>query len=256
MLRVQGAWGPPGVVHGFTTRRAGPAEDPDDTSLSGSLAPHPGRPPAALRDDWAWALRRLGAGAGPERLGLASQVHGATVHRVEGPTGPERTVGEGDALVTGTRGVVLAVRTADCVPVLLAAPGAVGAVHAGWRGAASGVVPAAVHALGALTAAAPDRWWAAIGPSIAGRSYQVGPEVVEALEASGVPRSRFATPDPLEPGRFRADVAAVVAAQLEVLGVGHVHRIAIDTFTDRRLFSHRRQAAASGRQAALIVMEA
>lgn len=105
------------------------------------------------------------------------QVHGAVVARADGP-GP---VGEADAIVTGVRGLPIAVATADCLPVVLSADGGVGVVHAGWRGLAVGVIPAAVERLG-------DRLGtvraAAIGPHIGPCCYEVGPEVVAAVGAA------------------------------------------------------------------------
>lgn len=102
-----------------------------------------------------------------------SQVHGGAVLQVGGP-GP---AGEADALLTDEPGLPLAVRTADCVPVVIHAETAVAVVHAGWRGLASGVI---ANALAALAEHHPRR--AAIGPSIGPCCYEVGTEVIEALD--------------------------------------------------------------------------
>lgn len=102
------------------------------------------------------------------------QVHGGVVLQVARP-GP---AGEADALLTDEPGLPLAVRTADCVPVIIHADTAVAVVHAGWRGLAAGVI---ANALEALAEHHPRR--AAIGPSIGPCCYEVGPEVIEALEA-------------------------------------------------------------------------
>ncbi|KAB2959206.1 MAG: polyphenol oxidase family protein, partial [Thermoanaerobaculia bacterium] len=98
------------------------------------------------------------------------QVHSARV--LEAAAG---ACGEGDALVTGRAGVAATVATADCVPVLLAVPGAVAAVHAGWRGVVAGVVPAALERVRERGDLARAVAW--IGPSIGPCCYEVGEEV-------------------------------------------------------------------------------
>lgn len=99
------------------------------------------------------------------------QVHGAEVLIVDGPG----RAGEGDGLVTRAPGLPLAVRTADCVPIVLHAPEAVAIVHAGWRGLAAGVVGAAFSTL------AGEVKRAAIGPAIGPCCYEVGRDVLDAL---------------------------------------------------------------------------
>lgn len=213
----------PGVVHGFSTVA--------DTGASL-------RPPVP---DGAW--RGLAAAAGGPGMPVAwmSQVHGATVLEAQGP-GP---VGEADALLTRQPGLLLAVRTADCVPVLVASPQGVAAIHAGWRGVAARVVPAAVAALGGASAAV-----AAVGPAIGGAVYEVGPEVVDGLRAAGIPLAVFLRP---RPGRRpTVDLAAAVAHQLRAAGVGAVEVLPDCTFQDRGLHSHRRDGDAAGRNAGLI----
>ncbi len=103
-----------------------------------------------------------------------SQVHGATALQVEGP-GP---AGEADALVTLRPGLPLAVRTADCVPIIVHAEAAVAVIHAGWRGLQAGVLANAFTAL-VEEGGVPRR--AAIGPSIGPCCYEVGAEVVAAF---------------------------------------------------------------------------
>lgn len=107
------------------------------------------------------------------------QVHGATAVTVDRPGACRGD--EGDALVTATPGVVLSVRSADCPPVLLEADGAVGVVHAGWRGLAAGVLDAAVDALRALDR--PPRR-AVLGPCIRARCYEFGPADLDRVAAA------------------------------------------------------------------------
>ncbi|MBF0334269.1 MAG: laccase domain-containing protein [Alphaproteobacteria bacterium] len=112
----------------------------------------------------------------PSALVTLHQEHTATVIEVEAPwPNGERPVG--DAMVTATPGLALGILTADCVPVLLAdaRKAVIGAAHAGWRGAIGGVLDAVVAAMGKL-GARPAEIVAAVGPAIAQRSYEVGPD--------------------------------------------------------------------------------
>lgn len=238
----------PGVVHAFTGR-AGGVSGPDGGL---NLAPRPWDTTEAVATNWERAVAGLGP-LEPRRLALVHQVHGAAVVEVGsmGGSGPGRPVAEADGLFTDAVGVPLAVRTADCVPVLLAAPGGpVAAVHAGWRGAAACIVTEAVRRF-VVRGLAPGSLVAAIGPSIAGADYEVGDEVVTALESTGVPRARFLRGTSPR-GRPLVDVAEAVRAQLEGVGVQAIDRYEGSTFRDPGLWSHRRDAQAAGRQAALI----
>ena len=109
-----------------------------------------------IAGDWAWA----------------NQVHGCTVLTAE----RAGLLGDGDAIVVFVPGIPIAVATADCVPIVIDAPGATAVVHAGWRGAAAGVLPAALATMEG-SGHRPTR--AAIGPAIGPCCYEVGPEVVE-----------------------------------------------------------------------------
>lgn len=118
-----------------------------------------------------------------EKLFVVEQVHGRAVVTLSGTEAPEAVRAmKADALVTRAPGLVLGVRTADCVPILMADPeGRVAAVHAGWRGTAAGVVSAAINALVEL-GAKPDGIVAAIGPAICARCFEVGDEVAAQFE--------------------------------------------------------------------------
>ena len=178
------------------------------------------------------------------------QVHGRQVHRVDGGSAPE----EGDGLWTLTPGLAIAVRVADCVPILLWDPeaGAVGAVHAGWRGTAQDIVGAALD-LGQTLGVAPGRLRAAIGPSIGPSCYQVGEEVVSGLRGVGLPDEDFLRPE--RTGRPHVDLRAanrallvrrgVPSAQIEdVGGCTHCH--------PDRYPSFRRDGALAGRMRGVI----
>jgi len=120
--------------------------------------------------------RMAGCWVGQEPVATLQQVHSATVLRSDGHSG---CLGAGDALITSTPGVWMAVRTADCVPVILADPvhRAAAVIHSGWRGTAARITLRALDRLGADAGTEPGDAWAAIGPAIGPCCYEVGPEV-------------------------------------------------------------------------------
>jgi polyphenol oxidase len=185
------------------------------------------------------------------RIMRLDQVHG-TVVRVAGvdPVGSE-----GDAVVSDDPTWLLAVSAADCLPVVLHDPdsGAVAAAHAGWRGAVAGVLPAVVRTLRERYGTEPGALRVWFGAAIRGARYQVGPEVADAFERAEAPADAV-WPDPGVPGRFRADVASLVRAQLERAGVraANLHDSGACTASEGRWFSHRRDAGTTGRHWALV----
>lgn len=218
---------PDGVSAGFTTLELVPEELEADAG---------GRRLAEL----------LGAPSAP--VARLKQIHGATVVEAKGvPPGEVVVAGWGDALVTTERGLVLAIATADCVPLVLvdAEAGALAAVHAGWRGTAARVLHAAVDALEAR-GARPARLLALFGPSVSRDAYEVGPEVVAALDGE-LPEGAAV------PGlgdRFWLDVASCNEAALLRRGVRpeRIARPRLCTFGEPARFpSYRRDGARSGR---------
>jgi len=158
--------------HGFFTRQGGVSAGPYaslNASLSGSDDPD------KVRQNRALAAQALGAD--PAKLVGLHQVHGAEVVAVT-QAWPPGAGPRADAMVTARPGIALGIVTADCAPVLFEDPGTgiVGAAHAGWRGAAAGVLEATVEAMRAL-GARPDRIVAAIGPCIGPRSYEVAEDM-------------------------------------------------------------------------------
>lgn len=197
-----------------------------------------GPPTGGGRD--AGRAERVAAGGGWLAVS-ATQPHGAAVAAVERPV--EVPMGGCDGLATDRDDIALVVWTADCVPLLLAGGRAVAAVHAGWRGAAAGVVPATLELLRGRYGVEPAELWAWLGPAVCGRHYPVGEEVVAALEATGVAPTRW------RQGR-RVDLRQLVAAQLEAAGV-HRSRVGVVdacTVEDPALASYRRDGAKAGRQ--------
>ncbi len=237
----------PGVVHGFTTREGG-------VSLGGcsslNLAVRAGDPPECVQENWRRVALRFGVE--PAQIAVLSQVHGNRVLRVFEGRGALQPVGEADAAVCTVSGVLLAVRVADCVPVLFAAPGGIAVAHAGWRGVALQVVQRTVEALCMATGARPDAVVASIGPHISQPAFEVGEEVVEALVASGVAPEGWIDRTGVRP---HVDLGFVVREQLRGAGVISIDHLESCTYFDQRFFSHRRDGDASGRFAGVIAMK-
>ena len=174
--------------------------------------------------------RRLAAGFGasPEDFVFARQVHGAGVRvvgaadRGSGAFCLDDAIADADALVTTSPGVVLAILTADCVPIVLHDPvaGVLACVHAGWRGTVAGVTAAALAAMQAL-GSRPSDVIAGIGPAIAAARYQVGPDVHQAVtQAFGPAAASFIRPDTRPPGdRWLLDLWAANRHALVEAGV-------------------------------------
>jgi YfiH family protein len=184
-------------------------------------------------------------------------VHGAHVADLDAVPDPDGTVrvGPADAAFTRRPGRVCAILTADCLPVLLASETGdlVAAAHAGWRGIASGVIEAAVAAV-AAAGATPGRLLVWLGPAIGPRHFEVGAEVREALLAADPGAEAAFTPN--SRGRFMADLGMLARRRLEARGVDRVYGGGECTFDAAdRYFSYRRDGV-TGRQAALIWLEA
>jgi len=177
------------------------------------------------------------------------QVHGCTVHRVEEASEPISEIGAGDALVTGLTNVGVLVWTADCVPVLLAGHGMIAAVHSGYRGCAADVVGAAVEQLTRHHETEPNHLRVALGPSVCGSCYEVGPEVPEDLRTFGLDESRWLDDD-------RVDLRGFLTARLEALGVpaDHIETVGGCTVESPELASYRRDGEAAGRQWSMIFL--
>jgi len=193
----------------------------------------------------------------PELLFQVTQVHGGSV-RLVGPDDDVETVREmeADALVAPAASpeVAVAVRVADCIPLLLADPvtGAVAAVHAGWRGTVARVVDAAIDHMVRHAKSRPTDLLAAIGPHIRVEAFEVGEEVAEQI-AAAAHGAHVVQRDWDKP---HVDLAAVVRAQLGARGLAaeHVDDVGGCTHTDPdRFFSYRRDGARAGRHLGVIV---
>jgi polyphenol oxidase len=224
--------GDPACVLAFSTRQGGVSAPPWDTLDLGLSCGD--RPESVLEN-----RRRLLAShdLDPAHLATADQVHGSDIRSVTRP-GHEPGC---DALLTVARGVTLAVATADCMSLLYAAPGAVAAAHAGWRGAAAGLPATTLHALCAAAGVPSRVVRVALGPCIRACCYEIGPDVARRFPASAV-----RTVD----GRLHLDLPAVARTQLLEAGLPP------EAFEDTGActacerdwyFSHRRDAGHTGR---------
>lgn len=181
----------------------------------------------------------------------ARQVHGALTytygHESALPVGAH-LVGACDALITGEPDVALLIRTADCLPIVLAAKGVAAIVHAGWRGLAADVLGATVRRLGAEFGVPPRELEAACGVGIGRCHYEVGPEVIEALAAR-----------PTDAGDWRSaggvDLGRWAMGRLRTLGLASdkLHALPGCTACDPRYHSFRRDGPRAGRQWSAVV---
>ena len=175
---------------------------------------------------------------GAYRYALVSQVHGDRVLQASSAG----LIGEADALCTQQKGLILAIRTADCVPVLVEAEKEVFAIHAGWRGIANGIITKTLANVVGLKAAV-------VGPCISVDAYEVGQEVVDGIIGSGIPKEVFVQErDP----RPHVDIKAAAQYQLQQVGVPNIDVLTHCTFLDHRFHSYRRDASRSGRIAGFI----
>jgi YfiH family protein len=176
-------------------------------------------------------------GVPPTSLVTVHQVHSARVIPVTGPM-PERP--QADGLVTATPGVLLAVLTADCQPVLFhdSAAGVIAAAHAGWRGAADGVLEATLDAMEALGARR-SQIHAVIGPTISQAAYEVGPEFLDRFRDEDPESARFFING--QGDRLLFDLPGYGLYRLRAAGVGHAEWTGHCTYRDAaRFYSFRR----------------
>jgi len=240
-----------GVRHGFFTRQGGVSQGIYEGLNVGQGSSDD---PAAVRENRARATAHFGAGA----IVTPYQVHSALTATATGPwPGDPPQV---DGVVSATRGVVCAVLAADCAPILLFDPhaGVVGAAHAGWKGALTGVVEDTIARMEGL-GAKPGRIVAAVGPCIGPRSYEVGLEFLDRFVADDAANARFFAPGAASEKRM-FDLPAFVLNRLRGAGVEACEWIGADTCSDAaRFFSNRRAFKAGepdfGRLLSAIVLD-
>ncbi|MGE4321413.1 MAG: peptidoglycan editing factor PgeF [Sphingobium sp.] len=221
------------VPHGFAGRAGGVS-----TGIHAGLNVGLGSrdDPQAVRHNRDIARNALLPGAA---LVTVRQVHSPDVVRVIAPFADDARPAA-DAMVTDRPGLVLGILTADCVPVLLAdaGNGVVGAAHAGWKGAITGVTDRTIAAMEELGARR-DRILCAIGPCIGRAAYEVGDDFAARFEADDAANARFFSAG--RRGHRMFDIAAYVAARLAAAGIMQVEMLDEDTYSQPgRFFSYRR----------------
>jgi hypothetical protein len=225
----------PGIRHAFFTRAGGVSGGVYESLNGGVGSRDAAEHVAENRARMATAL-----GVEPAHFLTAYQIHSPDVVTVEEPWAPD-TRPRADALVTRTPGIAIGVSTADCGPILFADAEArvVGAAHAGWRGAFTGVIEATIAAM-ERCGAHRETIVAATGPMIRQRNYEVGPEFVERFTASDTAITRFFAPSAND-GHAMFDLAGYIVTRLRAAGIQHVEDIDRCTYADPATFySYRR----------------
>lgn len=243
----------PGIRHGFFTRQGGTSR-----GIYASLNCGAGSKDNAVSviENRSRVAQHLGSFG--DDVQTIYQNHSAEAHVVDRLI-PRDELPKGDALVTKTRGLVIGILTADCAPVLFAdaEAGVVGAAHAGWRGALGGILEATVAAMEGIGADR-SRIFAALGPSIGPKSYEVGPEFVAAFEAADASNARFFTiPKGRKTPHF--DLPGYVMHRLGQLGLRRSERQSPCTYENESMFYSFRRATHRkepdyGRQISAIVV--
>ncbi len=243
----------PGLRHAFFSREGGVSEG-IYAGLNGGIGSDDN--PAHVTEN----RRRMAAAlrVSSECLLTVFQIHSPDVAVASAPWDAAARP-KADAIVTRTEGLAIGVTAADCGPILFADPKArvIGAAHAGWKGALTGVVEATVDAMERLGAARGDVV-AAIGPLIRQSSYEVGPEFVERFVEADAENALYFLPS-ARADHAMFDLAAFIRMRLENAGVLMVDDTGIDTYADDRFFSYRRSVhrkeADYGRHVHAIVLE-
>ncbi len=226
--------GIPGLRHAFFTREGG-ASNGVYESLNGGLGSNDD--PAIVAENRRRMAEQMGVAA--DRLINAHQVHSPDAVVATGPWETSARP-KADALVTATRNLAIGVTTADCGPILFVDPQArvIGAAHAGWKGALTGILESTVAAMEGLGAER-SRILAAIGPLIRQESYEVGSEFVERFLDADADNAMFFIPSRRE-RHAMFDLAGFIRLRLENAGILMIDDLGIDTYGDERCFSYRR----------------
>src|ERR1700726_3967563 len=243
----------PGLRHAFFTREGG-ISDGIYQSLNGGLGSNDD--PAKVAENRRRMAEQIGVS--PAHFLSVHQTHSPDVVVASGPwQGPSRPLA--DAIVTRTEGLAIGASAADCGPILLADPTArvIGAAHAGWKGALTGIVDSTVATMEKLGAER-SGIVAAIGPLIRQHSYEVGGEFVERFVEADAENALFFIPSERE-GHAMFDLAGFIRMRLENAGVLMIDDIGVDTYSDERFYSYRRSVHRKepdyGRHVHAIVLE-
>jgi hypothetical protein len=223
----------PGLRHAFFTRDGGVSEG-FYGSLNGGIGSNDD--PGNVAENRRRMAEQMGVA--PANFLSAWQIHSPDAVVATGPWAGERP--RADAIVTRTEGLALGVTAADCGPILFVDPNArvIGAAHAGWKGALTGVLESTVEQMEKLGA---ERGGivAAIGPLIRQHSYEVGDEFVERFIEADADNAAFFLPA-TRAGHAMFDLAGFIRMRLENAGVLMIDDIGVDTYSDERFYSYRR----------------
>jgi YfiH family protein len=223
----------PGLRHAFFSREGG-VSGGIYQGLNGGLGSSDD--PAKVAEN----RRRMAEaiGVAPEHLVCVHQIHSPDAVVATGPWQGDRP--RADALVTRTEGIAIGVTAADCGPILFADPAArvIGAAHAGWKGALTGVLESTIGAMEKLGADR-TRVVAAIGPLIRQHSYEVGSEFVERFMDADAESGVFFVRS-VRAGHAMFDLAGFIRRRLENAGILMIDDIGVDTYSDERFYSYRR----------------
>jgi YfiH family protein len=236
MIRASALDASAGIRHGFLTREGGVSEGIFEGLNCGYGS---GDAAERVRENRNRAAARLGLDEA--QVVTLHQIHSADVIEVTQSIPLDRRP-RADAMVSRTPGLALGILTADCVPVLFADAdaGVVGAAHAGWKGALSGIVASTVAAMERIGARR-EHIAAAVGPCIRQPSYEVGPELLDAFTRRDEGDAKFFVPSARD-GRFMFDLAGFVVARARAEGLAEVEDVARDTYAEERLFFSYRRA--------------
>jgi hypothetical protein len=242
-----------GVRHGFFTRQGGVSQGIYESLNCGLGSNDRAEDVHENRKSIAAKL-----GIEPGNLVTVRQAHGSNAVAVETQWLPSNAP-EGDAMVTVTRGIALGILTADCTPILFADPEArvVGAAHAGWRGAKTGIIESVIAAM-ERKGAVRGRIYATIGPTISQAAYEVGDEFQAAFTADGDDNRSFFAPAK-SGGKPHFDLPGYCLQRLTRAGVAQAENLGLCTYKNESLFfSYRRSVHRSepdyGRQISAIVL--
>jgi polyphenol oxidase len=225
----------PGLRHAFFTREGGVSEG-IYTALNGGLGSKDD--PERVREN----RRRIAEhmGVTPQQFLSVHQIHSPDAIVATGPWDNGAARPKADAIVTSSSALAISVTAADCGPVLFVDPNArvIGAAHAGWKGALTGIVESTIDAMEKLGAER-SGMVAAIGPLIRQHSYEVGGEFVERFLDDDADNAMYFIPSARD-GHAMFDLGGYIRMRLENAGVLMIDDLGIDTYSDERFFSYRR----------------
>ena len=234
MLQARSLSTLPGIRHAFFTRSGGVSEGLYE-SMNGGLGSEDA--PERVAENRARMAKAIGVK--PEHFLSVYQIHSPNVVVADAPWGnAERP--RADAIVTRTQGLAIGIGTADCGPILFADSEAkvIGAAHAGWRGALTGVLEATVAEMERLGAKR-DRIIAAAGPMISQRNYEVGQDLIDRFLDADKNNARYFAP--ARPGHAMFDLPGYVVDRLKRAGVAQIENLGLCTYADpAQFYSYRR----------------